>query len=93
MNIVQGLLPRFRRVWSLRWRVRLHKISGSCWIWSTDLHRYLSLGYYERDDLAVVVDHLRESNRVTCIGGVLGGSESVQGILNFLWCETLEHGS
>lgn len=29
---------------------------------------YLSLGYYERDDLAVVVDHLRESNRVTCIG-------------------------
>ena len=30
--------------------------------------RYLSLGYYERDDLAVVVDHLRESNRVTCVG-------------------------
>lgn len=29
---------------------------------------YLSLGYYERDDLAVVVNHLRESNRVTCIG-------------------------
>eukprot|EP00434_Breviolum_minutum_P035706 symbB.v1.2.031617.t1/scaffold3689.1/size51974/4 len=29
---------------------------------------YLSLGYYERDDLAVVVDHLRESNCVTCIG-------------------------
>ncbi|CAE7863402.1 ABCF3 [Symbiodinium necroappetens] len=29
---------------------------------------YLSLGYYERDDLAVVIDHLRESNRVTCIG-------------------------
>ena len=30
--------------------------------------RYLSLGYYERDDLAVVVDHLRESYGVTCIG-------------------------
>ncbi|CAE7809119.1 yqkD [Symbiodinium sp. CCMP2592] len=29
---------------------------------------YLSLGYYERDDLAVVIDHLRESNRVSCIG-------------------------
>eukprot|EP00746_Dinoflagellata_sp_MGD_P040959 gnl/MRDRNA2_/MRDRNA2_198900_c0_seq1.p1 gnl/MRDRNA2_/MRDRNA2_198900_c0~~gnl/MRDRNA2_/MRDRNA2_198900_c0_seq1.p1 ORF type:complete len:427 (-),score=70.80 gnl/MRDRNA2_/MRDRNA2_198900_c0_seq1:5-1246(-) len=29
---------------------------------------YLSLGYYERDDLAVVVNYLRESNRVTCIG-------------------------
>ncbi|CAE8684411.1 unnamed protein product, partial [Polarella glacialis] len=29
---------------------------------------YLSLGYYERDDLAVAVDYLRESNRVTCIG-------------------------
>lgn len=29
---------------------------------------YLSLGYYERDDLAVVVNHLRESNRVTCVG-------------------------
>lgn len=29
---------------------------------------YLSLGYYERDDLAVVVTYLRESNRVTCIG-------------------------
>ncbi|CAK9078125.1 unnamed protein product [Durusdinium trenchii] len=29
---------------------------------------YLSLGYYERDDLAVVVDHLRESYGVTCIG-------------------------
>lgn len=29
---------------------------------------YLSLGYYERDDLAVAVNHLRESNRVTCIG-------------------------
>jgi len=29
---------------------------------------YLSLGYYERDDLAVAIDHLRESNRVTCIG-------------------------
>jgi fermentation-respiration switch protein FrsA (DUF1100 family) len=29
---------------------------------------YLSLGYYERDDLAVVVNYLRETNRVTCIG-------------------------
>mmetsp|Transcript_6092 Transcript_6092/g.14582 ORF Transcript_6092/g.14582 Transcript_6092/m.14582 type:complete len:367 (-) Transcript_6092:107-1207(-) len=29
---------------------------------------YVSLGYYERDDLAVVVNHLRESHRVTCIG-------------------------
>lgn len=29
---------------------------------------YLSLGYYERDDVSVVVDYLRESNRVTCIG-------------------------
>eukprot|EP00930_Biecheleria_cincta_P003452 TRINITY_DN104382_c0_g1_i1.p1 TRINITY_DN104382_c0_g1~~TRINITY_DN104382_c0_g1_i1.p1 ORF type:complete len:323 (+),score=48.08 TRINITY_DN104382_c0_g1_i1:51-1019(+) len=29
---------------------------------------YISLGYFERDDLAVVIDHLRESNRVTCIG-------------------------
>lgn len=29
---------------------------------------YLSLGYYERDDLAAIVNHLRESNRVTCIG-------------------------
>mmetsp|Transcript_59677 Transcript_59677/g.129244 ORF Transcript_59677/g.129244 Transcript_59677/m.129244 type:complete len:385 (-) Transcript_59677:90-1244(-) len=29
---------------------------------------YLSLGYYERDDLSVVVNYLRESNRVTCIG-------------------------
>jgi len=29
---------------------------------------YLSLGYYERDDLAVVVNCLRESNRVTCLG-------------------------
>jgi len=29
---------------------------------------YLSLGYYERDDLAVVVNYLRESNRVTCVG-------------------------
>eukprot|EP00747_Dinoflagellata_sp_TGD_P112818 gnl/TRDRNA2_/TRDRNA2_171564_c1_seq1.p1 gnl/TRDRNA2_/TRDRNA2_171564_c1~~gnl/TRDRNA2_/TRDRNA2_171564_c1_seq1.p1 ORF type:complete len:415 (-),score=56.05 gnl/TRDRNA2_/TRDRNA2_171564_c1_seq1:91-1335(-) len=29
---------------------------------------YLSLGYYERDDLAVVVNQLRESHRVTCIG-------------------------
>jgi len=29
---------------------------------------YLSLGYYERDDLAAAVNHLRESDRVTCIG-------------------------
>jgi pimeloyl-ACP methyl ester carboxylesterase len=29
---------------------------------------FISLGYYERDDLAAVVDYLRESNRVTCIG-------------------------
>ncbi|CAJ1340055.1 unnamed protein product [Effrenium voratum] len=29
---------------------------------------YISLGYFERDDLAVVVDFLRESSRVTCIG-------------------------
>lgn len=29
---------------------------------------YLSLGYYERDDLAVVVNYLRESSRVACIG-------------------------
>jgi pimeloyl-ACP methyl ester carboxylesterase len=29
---------------------------------------YISLGYYERDDLAAVIDYLRESNRVTCIG-------------------------
>lgn len=29
---------------------------------------YLSLGYYERDDLAACVHHLRESGRVTCIG-------------------------
>jgi pimeloyl-ACP methyl ester carboxylesterase len=29
---------------------------------------YISLGFYERDDLATVVDHLRETNKVTCIG-------------------------
>mmetsp|Transcript_117158 Transcript_117158/g.373164 ORF Transcript_117158/g.373164 Transcript_117158/m.373164 type:complete len:413 (+) Transcript_117158:198-1436(+) len=29
---------------------------------------YLSLGYYERDDLAAAVNYLRESDRVTCIG-------------------------
>jgi len=29
---------------------------------------YLSLGYYERDDLAAAGTYLRESNRVTCIG-------------------------
>lgn len=29
---------------------------------------YLSLGYHEREDLAMVVTHLRESNDVTCIG-------------------------
>lgn len=29
---------------------------------------YLSLGFYERDDLAVVVTYLRESGRVTCVG-------------------------
>lgn len=29
---------------------------------------YLSLGFYERDDLAAAVNYLRESNRVTCIG-------------------------
>lgn len=29
---------------------------------------YISLGYYERDDLLVAVNYLRESSRVTCIG-------------------------
>lgn len=29
---------------------------------------YLSLGYYERDDLAAAVTYLRESGSVTCIG-------------------------
>jgi pimeloyl-ACP methyl ester carboxylesterase len=29
---------------------------------------YVSLGYFERDDLAVVVDHLRQSGTVGCIG-------------------------
>lgn len=29
---------------------------------------YLSLGYYEKDDLACVIDHLRESKRVSTIG-------------------------
>lgn len=29
---------------------------------------YLSLGYYEKDDLATAIDYLRESNTVTCIG-------------------------
>jgi len=29
---------------------------------------YLSLGYFERDDLEVVVNYLRESSSVTCIG-------------------------
>jgi len=29
---------------------------------------YLSLGFYERDDLSVVIDYLRESHRVTFIG-------------------------
>ena len=29
---------------------------------------YVSLGFYERDDLAVVVDHLRQSGSVGCIG-------------------------
>jgi pimeloyl-ACP methyl ester carboxylesterase len=29
---------------------------------------YISLGWYERDDVALVVDYLRSSNRVTCIG-------------------------
>ena len=29
---------------------------------------YVSLGYYERDDLAVVIDHLRQSGSVGCIG-------------------------
>ncbi|CEL97883.1 unnamed protein product [Vitrella brassicaformis CCMP3155] len=29
---------------------------------------YISLGYWERDDVAAVVSYLRESNRTTCIG-------------------------
>lgn len=29
---------------------------------------YISLGWYERDDLACVVDYLRNSNAVSCIG-------------------------
>ena len=29
---------------------------------------YVSLGFYERDDLAVVIDHLRQSGTVGCIG-------------------------
>eukprot|EP00921_Rhytidocystis_pertsovi_P000775 GHVQ01001353.1.p1 GENE.GHVQ01001353.1~~GHVQ01001353.1.p1 ORF type:complete len:920 (-),score=211.95 GHVQ01001353.1:192-2951(-) len=29
---------------------------------------YVSLGWYERDDLAVVVEHLRASGRTSCIG-------------------------
>jgi len=29
---------------------------------------YVSLGYYERDDLAIVVEHLRQSGTVGCIG-------------------------
>ncbi len=29
---------------------------------------YVSLGYYERDDLSVVIDHLRQSGTVGCIG-------------------------
>lgn len=29
---------------------------------------YVSLGYYERDDLAVVIEHLRQSGTVGCIG-------------------------
>ena len=30
--------------------------------------RYLSLGFHERDDLAVVVEHLRATERVSSIG-------------------------
>jgi pimeloyl-ACP methyl ester carboxylesterase len=29
---------------------------------------FVSLGYYERDDLSVVIDHLRQSGTVGCIG-------------------------
>lgn len=29
---------------------------------------YISLGVYERDDVALVIEHLRQSGRVTCIG-------------------------
>ena len=29
---------------------------------------YLSLGYFEKDDLATVVDYLKENERVTRIG-------------------------
>lgn len=29
---------------------------------------FISLGWYERDDLACVVDNLRNSGKVTCIG-------------------------
>lgn len=29
---------------------------------------YVSLGYYERDDLSVVIEHLRQSGTVGCIG-------------------------
>jgi pimeloyl-ACP methyl ester carboxylesterase len=30
--------------------------------------RYISLGYYEREDVEVVVNHLRNSKRVSTIG-------------------------
>jgi pimeloyl-ACP methyl ester carboxylesterase len=30
--------------------------------------RYISLGYYERDDVEVVINHLRNSKRVSTIG-------------------------
>lgn len=30
--------------------------------------RYISLGWYERDDLAIVIKYLRESNKVSTIG-------------------------
>jgi len=29
---------------------------------------YISLGYYEKDDLSCVVDHLRKTEKVTTIG-------------------------
>ncbi len=32
------------------------------------LGEYVSLGYYEREDLAVVIDHLRSTNTVSAIG-------------------------
>jgi alpha/beta superfamily hydrolase len=39
---------------------------------------YISLGWYERDDVEVVVNYLRESNRVSTIG-LWGNLKSIKG--------------